>query len=489
MFAPLRKRLRGGWEVAAPEDHPLQLLEVTAAEPKDLAFPPAAADATHYLCVHRYDHPGDRAAATFGTSAQLGTPTRWPAADDACALLGKVPVPELNAVVQMLREQYDWDFERQLVTADPPAELPAGCCFAYASCQFPAGMMDRMQANASYGAMAERFAAGPLPTRVLLLGDQVYTDATYGLLDPVRLDDRYRAPYEELTSRDGPLGQLPQDFQRVILATPDDHEIGDDWEPERRPRADRKYPRALAAFWQYQRGEPEQRVDDEEPAGVPVPPRPVWQQQEGRLASASWRLFMTDSRTVRQPRNEDTWKTTLILGEQQTRDLRRWLLDAPAADLKIVTSASMLLPRSRFRFDEPLYLDTWQGYPASLESLLALLCDRQMQNVVFLSGDAHLACDATITVSEPVRGRQCVFHSHHAPPLYAPYPFANEVRQNLILDETFWFTRKDDRGVLRRYCCKVEAKIPSDTRQGFALLHARHDGRAWNLATEVVSSA
>src|SRR6478609_8924844 len=46
----------------------------------------------------------------------------------------------------------------------------------------------------------------------------------------------------------------------------------------------------------------------------------------------------------------------------------------PAGELKIVTTAAMLLPRVRIDADEPLRLDNWQGYPASFHRMLAFIC-------------------------------------------------------------------------------------------------------------------
>src|SRR3954462_13968633 len=150
-----------------------------------------------------------------------------------------------------------------------------------------------------------------------------------------------------------------------------------------------------------------------------------------------WRLFMADTRTRREPRHEDAVGRACILGKQQGRDLLRWLRARRPGELNIVTSAAMLLPRTRMYLDEPLYLDAWQGYPGSLHGLLALVCDEQVGNLVFLSGDAHLACDARVQVTRADGQRRASFASLHAPALYAPYPFANEEEANLLLQDSF----------------------------------------------------
>lgn len=486
LLAPLR-RAQGagaGWELAAPEDSQFELALLSIDEPRTLQPPPQAHAATHYLCMLRYDYPFDRPGAAFGMRTRADTAPSWPATADEDAVPSRVGAAELRSALELLRGQYGEDFERQLVTAEPPAPQDGdGYCFAFGSCQFPAGMMDRELANASLRALGQRFPGGTrLPTRLLLLGDQVYTDATYGLLDPVRLDDRYRAPYEALSARDGPLGQLPQDMLRAIRRTPDDHEIRDDWEPARNGAVDDKHRRGIAAYWRYQRGE------KESPAGDAAP-RKIWFTEEQRPeGGAGWRLFMADSRTVRQFRDEKTVRSALILGEDQTVDLMKWLLGSPTDDLKIVTSAAMLLPRTREYVDEPLRQDNWQGYPASLYSLLVLLCENEMRNVVFLSGDAHLACSATVSVTHPASGKSCTFHSHHAPPLYAPYPFANASRHDFLRQDRFDFEWEHE-GAVRYYQCTVDTQFPDDTRQGYGLLHARPGAAGWDLRFEVMRGA
>jgi hypothetical protein len=493
LLAPVRAAAEGGWEIAAAADSLLDLYRVPADAPRALQ-PPAQADrATHYLCLLRYDHPGDRPGASFSTHFLLARQFEQKAYAEAKAPEDKATVGELEAALHSLQRHYGRDLQRQMVSADDGEEeaprspsdraaaadstaRPQAFCFAFASCQYPAGMMDRLQANASHQALAERFPGGrQLPTRLLLLGDQVYTDATYGLLDPVRLDDRYRAPYEELTARDGPMGQLPQDFQRVIRMTPDDHEFADDWEPGRNLAADQKYDRGLRAYWRYQRGETQ-------------PQAPLWMKEPRNGASPGWRLFMADTRTTREFRNDQTLQTATILGDAQTRDLEQWLTAAPADDLKIVTSPAMLLPRSRKYLDDPLHLDNWQGYPASFHPLLALLCDRQLRNVVFLSGDAHLACSARVTVKNLGTDSSVHFESHHAPALYAPYPFANETRWNLLLEDRFVFTLGSGPQA-HRYECTVDAEILADGASGCGLLHAERTPGGWDLSVEVLRAA
>ena len=469
-FLPLRGA-GGTWDLALAAGDALVLTPVNDQDWTPVPFPPAIRGATHCLCLLRYDHPSNRPGDTFFVPesfppgvARAGREELREALDHVRANLGGpldihvVPAPSLAAAAAAMT----------LAKASPSAP-PDALCFAFASCQYPAGMLDRPVAHRSLERLGAwlRAPQGPMPERLLLLGDQVYTDATYGLLDPARIDDRYRLPYEELTDRqDGPYASLPQTFLGLRRMTPDDHEIRDDWEPTLHGDWDSERDAGLAAYWKYQR------------RSAPPPSQAIQIAEAG----PGWRLFMADSRTRRELRNEHTVASATLLGPEQTRELEGWLAQEDGGALKIVTCASMLLPRTRIAMDEPLYLDTWQGYPASLHGLLAFLCDRELRDVVFLSGDAHVACDARVRVTRS-DGREVRFASLHAPALYAPYPFANEDPANLLLQDRFDFQSGG-----RNYVCEVEARVLAGGRNGCGLLRAEREGTEWSVGYEVLEA-
>jgi hypothetical protein len=469
VFVPVRQEAPGKWQL-----HPLPAeMELAAvhdrqwgAVPLDRSLP-----SQHYLCMLRYDQPLGRPDRSVARSKFL--PPKDFATRAAPTTEGELRVPgsELQSAFAQVCADAGDRLGRYVVTAPRPPRawrgdaLRSHLSFAFASCQYPAGMLDRTMAHASYRALTAHVHAAGLPQRLLLLGDQVYVDATYGLLDPLRLDDAFRLAYEEFADREtGPFSELPQDLIDRTRLTPDDHEIVDDWEPV--PGApDPRRELGLDAFWEHQRlGERRREA--------------VQLRDRGR----GWRLFMTDSRTQREARSCDNVESATLLGERQTRQLERWLRCMPPGELKIVTSAAMLLPRTRENIDEPLHLDNWQGYPASLRGLLALLCELQVRNIVFLSGDAHLACSARIVVHND-HGRSVSFQSHHAPALYAPYPFANESRWNLLLDDRFTFQHQG-----RGYHCTVNAQILADGANGCGWLEARREGSHWDTSARVLGA-
>lgn len=457
-------RKEGTWQLCdgAPATVPLDPVTPFGWSPVRRFQAPGA---THYACIVRYDQPRGRPGPTHPSGAAA-------AATAAGAPIAIAPAAAGQVSLEELADGFAWALRNigeprnYLIDATNGPAQPARSWFAFASCQYPAGMMDRELAHASYRALAGHLQQEPTaPAGILLLGDQVYVDATYGLLDPVRLDDRYGVPYEALWDPEhGPLRYLTQSQRELLWMTPDDHEIADNWEPDGSP--DPRLDKAMDAYWEKQRGG--------------APRQKALQIRRRAQNGAGWHLFMADTRTQRQLRTDDTVAGALMLGTRQTRELECWLgKHVPREDLKIVTSPAMLLPRTREYMDEPLYQDNWQGYPASFHRMLAFLCDRQIANVVFLSGDAHLACTAHVQVRNVDTGASVEFQSHHAPALYAPYPFANEAPCNLLLDDQFTFTH----GCGRRhtYECTVQAAILGNGGNGWGLLEASRHGSRWVL--------
>ena len=162
----------------------------------------------------------------------------------------------------------------------------------------------------------------------------------------------------------------------------------------------------------------------------------------------------------------------------QFRALTRWM-ENPTVRMqpKFVLTSSIVLPRRLSSAEGTqgsgaLHSDSWDGYPRSLHALLKHVCDKQVDRLVFLSGDEHVGCDATITVRRRRDGRSARFRSVHCPALYAPYPFANSIPADFKFPDKFDF---DDAESGDSYRCTVEAEFHGAS-DGFAIVSARDDG-------------
>lgn len=370
---------------------------------------------------------------------------------------------------------------------DPSSAPSSTRSFALASCQYPGDILDRTPprtpwespagpSDASWlrllallegrrGALEQGAAPLPVPEFLVLAGDQIYADATAGLFDARRLDDRYRISYEAFFGARGPrsvLSRLP------VVMRPDDHEIGDNWEPDPscahgREETERLKERGIREF---------QRNQCDKDAN---PEAPLWH----ATPAAGLPFFWADARTARMPRTAGTVGSANMLGCEQTGALDDWLADKGTPGPRFLVSAPMVLPRHLQTRGAgaaaALRSDAWDGFPASLHRLLARVHRRGLDDVVFLSGDAHVSNVARIEVRRVGEPGVVVAHSVHSSALYAPYPFANGVEEDFAGTDEFGFSHEG-----AQYRCTVETWCPQ-RGDGFAVLSISADRSGWEV--------
>lgn len=339
--------------------------------------------------------------------------------------------------------------------------LPLDITFAVASCQYPAGFLDRDIAEDSYRRLRARTEAKadgmPKPSCLLLLGDQVYIDATAGLFDPSTLYDRYDLPYERLFRTES----LRHVLRRIPAYTMlDDHEIEDNWEPGSGSAEHLR--NGLRWYCRYQRM-----------AGPAAgSPAGLWY----RFEVNGFPFFMADTRTERDGRRVDNLRDAHIMRRPQRDALRQWLETNHKKDVPMfIASPASFLPRHRRATHGEhcggLRSDGWDGYPATFHALIGHIAENGIRNVVFLSGDEHISF-ATTAVIRDERGNEVTrILSIHSSGLYAPFAFANSTRDALAHDETF---------KSGRYTCHVSTDFAA-AGDGFALLRAYQKDARWRL--------
>lgn len=366
---------------------------------------------------------------------------------------------------------------------------------AVASCQYPTAMLEGVIGGASYERLAARLSADkPHPPQCLVLcGDQIYVDGTAGFFDPTSQFDRFVRPYEILFRM-----KAVREVRRQLPAFTmmDDHEIQNNWEPRiDDTRIEPVMVNGRRSYLTFQRiAGPDQQAPVEDSRC------PLWYP----FRVNGFPLFMVDTRTERTPRIARTRKTQAtsgtndtdhrvreignarIMSNGQMNTLLAWLSHQPADTPKIVASPAILLPRHARAVDanvamsaRALHSDGWDGYPRSLYEILAHIARENIPNVVFVSGDEHLSCVARVEL-QANNNNPVVVYSVHCSPLFAPFPFANTLRADLLADEKFKFPTGDGRGSV---ACSVETEFapPGD---GFTLLRFFHDGAGWMMHCE-----
>jgi cholesterol oxidase len=344
--------------------------------------------------------------------------------------------------------------------------------FAVASCQYPAGLLDRELAQSSYRRLRRRLDAPANPQRLLppqlllLLGDQVYVDETAGLFEPVTKD----LAFDQIYDRN--LG-LPA-FRAIASRLPtfmmlDDHEVRDNWQPPNGEMSEDDQ-KALQYFYDRQAGLNCRRplVSDAS--------------YSFSFAPGGWPVFVLDTRTQRTPRTPENFDTATIIPEWEMHRLLKWLnrLErcCPGCP-KFIASPSILLPFERDPKQRRWSSDGWAGFPASRKALLGGIARGRIRNVIFLSGDAHLSMSSEVELrwnsSVPVKVYSVVSSG-----LYAPWRFANAERCDYVRDGDCVTEAELSCTPLKTHTCEAN---------GYAVVQVEREGQRHRLTVEFDTSA
>jgi len=309
----------------------------------------------------------------------------------------------------------------------------AGASFLVGSCRYTGSPFDEDLADSIFEAMCKQ-VYHPGVDHVLLVGDQIYADATADMFDTRELREHFSRRYREAFG-------APH-LRRLLASVPtymalDDHEFDDNWPGNAQDLLKDNDPvvqRSMELFWQglaavkaYQWGMSQR---DGQPKGWSPShdDQGLWHTFE----SGGLPFFVMDTRTertLRQARISSNAAHAQLVGKRQFDTLTKWLCDAPSEKPKFIVSGSVLAPVPRnFTGLEWMYRsnDDWAGYPATWRSLVKYIVERQIQNVVFIAGDYHLSALAKLTLNSDIDGKKPVTaYSIVASGLFAPLPFAN----------------------------------------------------------------
>jgi alkaline phosphatase D len=209
----------------------------------------------------------------------------------------------------------------------------------------------------------------------MLLGDTSYNDGA-----------RTRAEYRDRWRMN--LGAEAHRRLRAatsVVATWDDHEVSNDWNPE---TIDPEHLATARAAWFEH---------------LPVrrrPPSPdrIWRSfRWGRTAE----IFVLDCRSERKPSTRGTASEQYVSREQLD-----WLKAGLASSTAVFKLVMNSVPIGSFggrAFDFGILAkdDRWEGYPRARAEILAHVDDRRLSGVVWVSGDFHLASTGRVSPSGP----------------------------------------------------------------------------------------
>jgi hypothetical protein len=356
--------------------------------------------------------------------------------------------------------------------AHSAATPPRIARFVATSCRYPGITFDIARADRtvdSISSLADSATEGP--AFVLMLGDQIYADATAGLFDVTSRLEKFNTRYVDAFGARG----LRRLMARVpTYMVPDDHEIEDGWPASMlRPGAGSYAARradamlfhfARATCLGHQRAHGPRAMEVAGDAARYV--APLWYALPPEFPGASARgerarepepvlpMFAMDTRFERAPgpaselrrgtrgRTDPRYR---LMNDRQWRALETWLASVREAEEsgalprhvpKLLASGSVFAPGLEEFARHPAHArraDGWQAFPEARAHLLDLVVASGLQNILFIAGDYHCAAVARLEFAARPELRA---YAIVAPPLYAPLPFVNATPFEITAEET-----------------------------------------------------
>ena len=295
------------------------------------------------------------------------------------------------------------------------------------TCRYPGFGFERRRSEAGARAMMDKIVQANknggqgAPDALLMLGDQIYADATNGMFDPTSPIEKYASRYQALFAS--------RRFRRLSAGLPvymiaDDHEFTNNWCQENMfqgTAGDGMYRTAIGLAHAYELSH--------SPYGARAVLPPFDYQMEIRGVP----VYMMDTITMRRVPPGD------IVHDDQLAALEKWLSKIPPESPKLICTGAVVAPGYarglRAGSHDPLLcanFANWQGYARQRAALLDLVRKYGGGNVLLVSGDYHCAAQATIRHGGEIIARAVV-----VPPLYAPMRYINDSVNELAPLEHF----------------------------------------------------
>lgn len=399
------------------------------SSPPALPSPPPTGQGYYWTCVVEESEKLRFAdlppiSLTLRCSAQEASTARPMEADGP--LPGAAPSVSLPVVLDLAELPW-W----QRWTADDQSH--ASTSFLATSCRWPGLAFERRAIDALAGDMEQHIAHATAPVQaLLLLGDQIYADATANIAETTERDERGAQRYRESWGS----AATRQLFARLpVWLVVDDHEFEDNLDGADSATADslrgqRFYSGFLAAT-AYQ-----SRFHRKELPRLSLTPQ-GWTVEHGlwhAFEVGGIPAFAADTRTERAPRTLHGWKGVPIMREEQMRAIEGWLL-AHRKGPKLLCSGSVFaLPENRF-VAEPatcIAADNWLGYPASWHRLVRFIVENDIEGLIFVAGDYHLS--ALVELELTSQGKTATALNLVCSAWNASLPFANAQRADFTFE-------------------------------------------------------
>lgn len=313
--------------------------------------------------------------------------------------------------------------------------------FILGSCRFPGILWRVKHADRIFGPITSQISntskKEPSPRFVLMVGDQIYADKLNRFV-PIGRADTFDEFQERYNSAFG-----SRNMRKLLRTVPnymilDDHEIEDNWTQDRFVDGSKRqlFVLAMNAYMSYQWRHS---------------PRNFGTRMYYSFDCGGYPYFILDTRTQRYMNDQSTLDDNHMLGRpslgsepNQLSRLVDWLSDQQKLRKnipKFIVTSSVFVPnpidaRKNSSKCNKERSDSWPGYPTTRKHILDCIVEKNIQNVVFLSGDIHCSNVARINFSGNAKAEKLKAFSITSSAFYWPFPFADGDPSNYVHDST-----------------------------------------------------
>ncbi len=347
------------------------------------------------------------------------------------------------------------------------------------SCRWPGTPFEREAVDHLAAHMlAQVHNPGHPAEALVLLGDQIYADATANLFNTQDDDERLAQFYRDAWGS--------PHARRLLSSVPtytvvDDHELGDNWNGSANPATDpllmNGFEAALAYQWRW--NDPavhDPRIKDRVVRGF-------WRE----FALGGVPAFAMDTRTEREQRTPENAQVAKLVSDDQCAAVEAWLLahrDRP----KVLCSGSVFGWAEHALLQTPARCaqsDGWSGYPATWKRLVRFMVQHQIRHTIFLSGDYHFSGAASLSLSADGPQPAVAAVSVVCSGWNASLPFANARASDFALDSPTPLPLSDAQG----HVLTTATGLGAHARQFSKLTLATSKAGAWTLQVQVFGEA
>lgn len=256
---------------------------------------------------------------------------------------------------------------------------------------------------------------------LLLVGDQIYADATADIFDPTMPMERFQERYQRAFGGSG--RAKGRNAHWVLQNIPtyfaiDDHEIDDNWPQNinesllvRYPGGDAGVVAAKETAWNFMFHKSRSKNQ-------------FWYSFD----SGKFPYFVFDTRTERPTGIRVFMGVSALISAAQQIGFRQWLASQKDSEFPLtLVTGSPLGPFSNSLTDHPVLSaneDSLIGFPGFLHWLVDEIAAMEFEEVILISGDNHQSSLSVYDVTSQ-RDNRVKFHQVISSGLYAPLPFVN----------------------------------------------------------------